>query len=71
MYKKLRGKIVEKFLTTESFAAHIKASRASVSNKLNGKTGFTKQDIIVWASALDIPQEDYLSYFFVDELNKM
>jgi transcriptional regulator with XRE-family HTH domain len=71
MYKKLRGKIVEKYLTTESFATHIKVSRASVSNKLNGKTGFTKQDIILWASALDIPQEDYLSYFFTEELNNV
>lgn len=68
MYKKLRVKIFEKFRTVGAFAEKIGVSRASVSNKLNGKTGFTKSDILLWSAALDIPQECYLMYFFGEEM---
>lgn len=63
-YRKLRGRIVEKFVTITEFARHIGASKVSVSYKLNNRIGFSKRDIEVWSEALDIPLEQYGEYFF-------
>lgn len=63
-YRKLRGRIMEKFGTQESFADAIGRSRVSVSQKLNGKTGFDKSAIELWSKALEIPVSEIGSYFF-------
>ena len=63
-YKRLRGRIVEKYGSQEKFAKKIGISRVSVSKKLNGVTGFSQNDIEDWALALDIKSPDYPSYFF-------
>ena len=39
-YRKLRGRIVEKYNTMKDFAAVIGLSEVSVSNKINGKANF-------------------------------
>mgnify|MGYP002803101865 FL=1 len=63
-YKRLRGRIVEKYGSQEKFARKIGISRVSVSKKLNGVKVFSQNDIEDWALALDIKSPDYPSYFF-------
>ena len=63
-YNKLRGRIIEMFGTIEKFAEFIGITRVTVSNKLNGKSKFTRDDILFWSSALKIAQDDMGCYFF-------
>lgn len=63
-YNKLRGRIVEKFGSLSAFSEHLDISRVSASYKMNGKVGFTQEDIETWAKLLDIDPDDYGSYFF-------
>lgn len=63
-YRKLRGRIVEKYATSKVFAEKIGLSETSLSSKLNCKTGFSQEDIEKWADALDIKPEEYGIYFF-------
>lgn len=67
-YNKLRGRIIEKFGTIEKFADFLGKSRITVSNKLNGKSNFSRDDIIFWSSALEISQDEIGSYFFEESL---
>ena len=70
-YNKLRGRIIEKFGTIEKFADFLEKSRITVSNKLNGKSNFSRDDIIFWSSALGISQDEIGSYFFDESVYKM
>ena len=63
-YRKLRGRIIEKYGTFSAFAKAIKLSKVTVSNKMTGNTGFSQDDIYKWSNILDIPVEEYGSYFF-------
>lgn len=63
-YRKLRGRIVEKFGTVSNFAEHIGVSIVSVSNKLRGVTQFSQNDIVLWCETLEIPLSDSGTYFF-------
>lgn len=63
-YRKLRGKIIEIFGTYGSFADTLNQSAVTVSNKLNGKTQFSQDDIVSWCDALSIPFSEAGTYFF-------
>lgn len=63
-YAKLRGRIVEKFGSQSAFAKKLGISQVSLSRKLNCEVGFSQQDIIKWADALEIELCDYGAYFF-------
>lgn len=63
-YNKLIGRIIEKFGTRKKFAEAIHMSENSLSLKLNNKTGFSQEDIDLWAQLLDIDVAEYGSYFF-------
>lgn len=63
-YKKLRGRIIGKYGTLGNFAEALFISYNTVSLRLNGKINFSKDDMEKWGSLLDIPQEEYLDYFF-------
>ena len=63
-YRKLRGRIVEKYSTYGKFAEHIGASTVTVSNKLRGVTQFSQDDIVIWCEALEIPVAESGTYFF-------
>ena len=63
-YSKLKGRIVEKYGSQEAFARAINRSTVSVSQKLNGKSSFTKSAIELWADALEIPLSEIGNYFF-------
>lgn len=63
-YRKLKGKIVEKYGTQKAFADALDISENSLSLKLNGKTGFSQKDIVKWSLLLDIDQAEYQSFYF-------
>lgn len=63
-YRKLKGRIVEKFDSQKEFCKVIDLSEVSVSKKLNGTVPFTQKDMVCWGEALDIPVEEYGSYYF-------
>lgn len=63
-YNKLKGKIVEKYGTRKAFAAAVGISENSLSLKLNGKTGFSQEDIEKWSKLLGISFDEYPSFYF-------
>lgn len=63
-YKKLRGRIIERFESYRKFAKAIHVSAVAVSNKLNGKTQFSQRDVELWAGTLEICKYDYGEYFY-------
>ena len=67
-YRKLRGRIVEKFGTISGFAETLGVSKQAVSRKLNNKDGFTRDKILEWSDVLEIPSEDYAAYFFTQRV---
>ncbi len=71
MYKKLRGRIVEKYDSQQKFAEHIGLSVQTVSRKMNGQIGFSQDDIITWSEALDINLKDAGLYFICPKGSKV
>ena len=67
-YSKLRGRIVEKYGTISKFAEILGTSLVIVSNKLNNKCGYSREDIEKWAEILGIPTEEYGLYFFTHKV---
>lgn len=67
-FPKLRGRIVEKYGSQILFANAIGKTNQTVTNKLTGKSEFSKNDIVDWCTALEIDKEDVGEFFFVDEL---
>ncbi len=63
-YRKLRGRIVEKYGYIAEFAKEIGTTRVTASNKLNCHSGFSQDDMETWGNALDIPVDQYGEYFF-------
>jgi len=64
-YRKLRGRIREKFGSERKFAEALGISNVAVSNKFNKKEGGLSQDTILkWSELLEIPQEEIGIYFF-------
>lgn len=64
MYRKLRGRIVEKYGSLQEFAAVLGISRAQVSKYMNGKSVFTTTSMDRWGKLLDIERNEYPEYFF-------
>lgn len=63
-YNKLRGRIVEKYGTMSNFAEKIDSSRQTVSQKLSGKSEFSRDDIQRYAAMLEIPKDEIGVFFF-------
>lgn len=63
-YRKLRGKIREKFGTQDKFATAMEFNSSTLSAKLNGKTDWTRAEIDRAYQLLDIPPADIAVYFF-------
>ena len=63
-YRKLIGRIIEKYGTRKAFAEAVGISENSMSLKLSGKTGFTRDEIARWGELLDIDVSDFGDYFF-------
>lgn len=69
-YRKLRGRIKEKFGTQSIFAKEIGLSDVSVSNKLNNNVDWGQEEIEKIISVLDIAYSDIHSYFFTHIVEK-
>lgn len=68
-YKKLKGRIVEKFGNQSNFAEKFGVSENTMSLKLNNKVRFTSDDIIKAIELLDIPPEEVGTYFFTQKVS--
>lgn len=62
---KLRGRIIEKFGSLSAFAGKCNISAASLSNKLNGITEISREDIFNMSNALDLSDSDISAMFLV------
>lgn len=67
---KIRGRIVEKFLTYGSFAEAIGKETRFVSAYLNHQRTLSQTDIFDWARALDISNDEIPRYFFAEEVHE-
>lgn len=63
-YKKLRGKIREKFGTQEAFAEALNVHPTTLSKKLSNKSEWTRQEIEDASRLLEVPGEEIHAYFF-------
>ena len=63
-YSKLRGRIVEKFGTTQNFADALDIAPESVSRKLSNKTIWKQPEIEKSCDVLEIDKKDIYLYFF-------
>lgn len=69
-YRKLRGRIREKFGTQAEFSRNIGLSEVSVSNKLNNVVDWEQDEMESAIVALEIPFSDIHSYFFTHQVEK-
>ncbi len=63
-YRKLRGRIIEKYGTLSNFAEISGMSLTWLSAKLNNRSGLSQQNMDLWAKLLDIELVEYGEYFF-------
>lgn len=69
-YKKLKGRIIEKFDTLGKFAEALGIDATYLSRKLGGDVAFSQKEIVKWSELLDIPENEIGLYFFVIEVQK-
>lgn len=69
-YRKLRGRIKEKYGTQAEFSKKIGLSEVSVSNKLNNLVDWDQEEIENVIIALEIPFTDIQAYFFTHTVEK-
>lgn len=65
-YRKLKGKIIEKFDTQADFARAVDEYPTTISGKLKGHIGITCADILKWSKVLDMELEEIGPYFFAN-----
>jgi transcriptional regulator with XRE-family HTH domain len=63
-YRKLRGRIIEKYGKQYVFAEKMDMSERTLSLKLNGKIYFSQDEIAKASKLLDISDEQIIDYFF-------
>lgn len=67
-FRKLRGRIIEKYDTLENFAKSYGISPVCLSKKMNNKSQFTRKDILEMSEMLDISKEEIGDYFFTKKV---
>ncbi len=65
-YRKLKGRIVEKFGSQSEFAKALGISENTVSKKMQNKSEFDKDNMVKWARLLEIDTSEFYDYFFSD-----
>lgn len=70
-YRKLRGKIVEKYGSQSAFALAIGLSERTLSLKMNSKVPWKQKEICKAADLLDISDSDIGDYFFTTKVQKI
>lgn len=63
-YSKLRGRIIEKFGTIESFAKKARITPTTIGRKLSGASAWKQNEIYVSCKLLEIPNSEIPIYFF-------
>lgn len=61
---KLRGRIVERYGTNESFRKVLGISKTTMSKKMTGRTSFSQDDMVEWSKLLGIDIKNVGEYFF-------
>ena len=67
-YRKLRGRIVERYGTLNAFAEALGISYVQASKKVNGKAGFSQKDINEWSDLLGIELEEIGPFFYAHQV---
>ena len=63
-YRKLIGRIIEKYGSRSAFAQAANMAERTLSRKLNNKAKLSQDEIALWCKLLDIPETDTFIYFF-------
>ncbi|MBR3927702.1 MAG: DUF739 family protein [Clostridia bacterium] len=63
-YSKLDGKITERFKNRSNFAHAMGISKGALSNKLNGVSRLSPEDMFQAMKLLEITGDEVMSYFF-------
>lgn len=70
-YRKLKGRIIEKYGTQGKFAGANNISDRSMSLKLNNGIGLSQDEILKWCSMLDISIDEIPVYFFNKKVSNL
>lgn len=70
-YRKLRGRIVEKFGSQSDFANALGCSDRTLSLKMNGKRPWKQNEILTAINLLGLSEEDIQDYFFTLEVQNI
>lgn len=70
-YRKLKGRIVEKYGTQRKFAESNHISERTMSLKLNNEVRLSQEEILEWCEKLAIEPKDVHIYFFTPKVSKM
>lgn len=62
-HNKLRGRIVEKYGSIKRFSEVLSKTQQMTNLKVQGKAGFSRDDIVLWSKLLEIPKAEYYDYF--------
>lgn len=62
-YRKLKGRIVEKYSNQSNFAEALGCSERTLSLKMNGKRPWKQQEILTAIRLLDLTENDIQEYF--------
>nr|DAT45986.1 MAG TPA: Protein of unknown function (DUF739) [Caudoviricetes sp.] len=63
-YRKLKGRIKEKFNTQDNFASALGIGRVSLSQRLNNQLEFDSKEIFRAVKLLGLEEKDIPEYFF-------
>lgn len=69
-YRRLRGRIIEKYGTQGAFAKVLGITDQTVTSKLAGRIQFSQDDIVTWCNLLGITVDDVGAFFFAEKLSK-
>lgn len=62
---KLKGLLAEKGITVKELSSYLSISRQAMSNKINGKTDFSLDDVVKIAKYMGLSDED-VHYIFLN-----
>ena len=70
-YRKLRGRIIEKYGSQSDFAKAFGCSDRTLSLKMNGKRPWKQTEILSAIKLLELSEEDIQDYFFTLEVQSV
>lgn len=67
-FSKLSGRIVEKYGTRAAFGVAMNLNPEQLSRRLNNRTQFSADEMMLALDLLDIPPEEIHTYFFTPKV---